>query len=260
MPPSADAGQGLFETLLVDAGRPVELEAHLRRLGASCQLLLGMPLPEATAGLVASSAAGIALGRLRLTVTLSGDRPSVAASAAEVDPAIVFPARESHAAELRTLPVPGGLGAHKWVDRAALERVTEPQVGLLVDTDGSVLEASRANVFVVDRGTVLTPPADGRILPGIAREGLIAVAGEEGIEMREEALRPSDLLAAEEVFLTGSVRGVQRAGALDGVALPAATEISRRLATGLRARWGLPAAAATAATPATAPPPGRPAR
>lgn len=262
MPPLAevDLTQGLFETLLVAGGEPVELDAHLERIGASCEELLGTPLPLRTRELVRERAAGVPLGRLRLTVTAAAQGPRAEATVAPVEPELVFPSPEHGAAALRTLRLAGGLGAHKWVDRAALAGFQEPEVALLLDADGSVLEASRANAYAVRGGVVLTPPADGRILPGTARRALFEVAAAKRIEVREQRLVLDDLLTAEEVFLTGSVRGLQRAGSLDGKPLPPADELSRRLAAGLKRRWRLGDAAAAAPAPAAAPPPGPPAR
>ena len=234
----ADAARGLFETLLVVDGRPVELDAHLRRLDDSCKAMLGLPLPREARRLALQHAAGIGLGRLRITLLGEGKGTRVEAQASPVDPAIVFPTAGG-GVELRTLRLPGGLGSHKLVDRRSLESVREPAVALLLDEAGDVLEASRANVFVVRGDEVITPPADGRILAGIAREGVIAVARELGIRLTEAKLSVADLLAANEVFLTGSVRGVQHAGSIDGAALQPAGDISRRLADGLRKRWGL---------------------
>lgn len=256
-----DVAQGLFETLLVAGGEPVELDAHLERIGRSCEELLGAPLPPRTRELVREHAAGVPLGRLRLTVTAAPQGPRAEATVAAVEPELVFPSPEHGAAALRTLRLSGGLGAHKWVDRAALVGFQEPEVALLVDDgDGCVLEASRANVYAVREGAVLTPPTDGRILPGTARRALLEVAFAAGIEVREQRLTLDDLLTAEEVFLSGSVRGLQRAGSLDGEPLPPAGELSRRLAAGLRRRWHLGDAAAAAPGPAVAPPPGPPAR
>ncbi|HSK50777.1 MAG TPA: aminotransferase class IV [Solirubrobacterales bacterium] len=262
MPPFAeiDVAQGLFETLRVAGGEPVELDAHLERIGASCEELLEAPLPPRTGELVRERAAGIPLGRLRLTVTASPSGPRAEATVAAVDPDLVFPSPEHGAAALRTLRLAGGLGAHKWVDRTALAGFQEPEVALLVDADGSVLEASRANVFAVRDGQLLTPPTDGRILPGTARGALFEVAVEAGIEVGEQRLALDDLRTADEVFLTGSVRGLQRAGSLDGEPLPPAGEISRRLAAGLKRRWRLADAAAIAPVPAAGPPPGPRAR
>lgn len=255
-----DVGQGLFETMLVAAGEPVELDAHLERIGRSCEQLLGAPLPAGAGEFVRERAAGTELGRLRLTVTADPAGPRLEATVAAVDPALVFPDPESGAAALRTLRLSGGLGAHKWVDRTALGELREPEVALLLDSDGTVLEASRANVFVVRDGALLTPPTDGRILPGTARHALLEVAAQAGIAAREQRLTLDDLRGAEEVFLTGSVRGLQHAGSLDGEPLAAAGEVSRRLASGLRARWRLGDAGAGAPAPAASPPPGPPAR
>lgn len=255
-----DVDQGLFETLLVAAGEPVELDAHLARIGASCEQLLGMSLPSRTRELVRERAADIRLGRLRLTVTEGAEGLQADAVAAEIDPALVFPSPEHGAADLRTLRLSGGLGAHKWVDRTALAGIREPEVALLLDADGTVLEASRANVFCTSAGAVLTPPTDGRILPGTARHALIEVAAAAGIEVQEQRLGVADLRAADEVFLTGSVRGLQRGGSLDEEPLPPAGEISRRLADGLQRRWRVGDDAAVAPVPAAAPPPGPPAR
>jgi para-aminobenzoate synthetase/4-amino-4-deoxychorismate lyase len=255
-----DVGQGLFETLLVAAGEPVELDAHLERIGRSCEQLLGAPLPAEAREFVRRHAAGTELGRLRLTVTAKSAGPLLEATVVAVDPELVFPDPESGGAALRTLRLSGGLGAHKWVDRTALGDIREPEVALLLDADGTVLEASRANVFAVHGGAVLTPPTDGRILPGTARHVLLEVAAQEGIAAREQRLDLDDLRGAEEVFLTGSVRGLQHAGSLDSEPLAAAGEVSRRLARGLKARWRLGDGAAAAPAPAASPPPGPPAR
>jgi para-aminobenzoate synthetase/4-amino-4-deoxychorismate lyase len=76
-------------------------------------------------------------------------------------------------------------------------------VPLLVDTDGLVLEAAYANVWIREGEALITPPADGRILPGITRAALLAQAP----CAREEPLEVARLLRAEEVFLTSSIAG-----------------------------------------------------
>ncbi|HET7177805.1 MAG TPA: aminotransferase class IV [Solirubrobacterales bacterium] len=239
--PHPDPRQGVFETLLVTAGRPVELEAHLARLAASLRALFAAAPPRETRHLVLERAAGLRLGRLRL-----GARPrrdgglELEARGEEVEPSIVFPVAGRGAA-LVSLAVPGGLGAHKWSDRSLVERAEAGapagSLALLRDGDGTVLEASRANVFAVRGGTIVTPPADGRILPGVARAVAIEVARAAGLEVREEAIALAELTGVKEVFLTGSVRGVEPAGSLDGAELPPPGEVSRLLAAELRRRW-----------------------
>ncbi|HWA54837.1 MAG TPA: aminotransferase class IV [Solirubrobacterales bacterium] len=263
-PPHADPGWGVFETMLVLAGRVVELDAHLARLRTSVRTLYGGDLPDGARALAGDRAGEIEHGKLRLTFvppagTSSG--PDLRVATEEVDPAAIFPAPE-RAVGLRSTPVAGGLGEHKWVDRRLLDRVAATllpaELPLLLDADGSVLEASRASVFAIAGERLLTPPTDGRILPSIARAQALEVAREVGIETSEERLALTDLRGAE-VFLTGSVRGVEPAAAIDGAALAPPTELSARIAAGLRSRWlegaAEPVAAGAAGRPSD--PPGR---
>jgi para-aminobenzoate synthetase/4-amino-4-deoxychorismate lyase len=105
--------------------------------------------------------------------------------------------------EPRMLVLPGGLGAHKWVDRDLLAGV-EP---LIVDLSGEVLESGSGNLFVVEGDTLVTPPADGRILPGVTRAELIRSA-----DVSVEPIDLARLGAADEVFVTSSIRGRQPVG------------------------------------------------
>jgi len=258
-PHTPDPSQGVFETLLAFEGEPVELGAHLDRLAASLATLFAATPPPGLAGQIAALAQGLRLGRVRVAVAPGAAEPRAALAVEQVDPGDFFPAWE-RGARLRSLPCEGGLGRHKWADRRPLEGGDAGTVPLLFDRGDEALEAGRANLFAVVGQALVTPAADGRILPGIARAGAIAAAQEAGIEVIEQPLRRADLLAAEEVFLTGSVRGVEPACSLDGVPLAAATPVSRRVGAGLRRRW-LGATLATAApAPAAEPPPGQLAR
>lgn len=226
--------------MLVLAGRPVELDAHLERLRTSVGALYRSALPDQARVAVVDSASEIEHGKLRLTVVPTGDAPALDVAASEIDARSVFPAADRGAA-LRSSVVAGGLGEHKWADRRLLDRITAAarpgELPLLLDADGAVLEASRASLFVVREGRLATPPTDGRILPSIARRQAIEAATAEGIETSEERLVLADLRADEEVFLTGSVRGVEPVCKLDGVELPPPGEVSARVAAGLRDRW-----------------------
>jgi para-aminobenzoate synthetase/4-amino-4-deoxychorismate lyase len=242
--PAPDHSQGLFETLLVRGGVPVELDAHLARLGASLGALFGTEPPAELAHEVREHARGLALGRLRIVV---GAEPEVAVKIASegVDPDDVFP-DQARGARLRGVRCDGGLGPHKWADRSGLDASGGPALlPLLLDGGVEVLEASRANIFIARRGTLFTPATDGRILPGIARAGAIAAAAEAGAGVEEKSLTRADLFTADELFLTGSVRGVEPARSLDGEALPEVGEIGRRVAERLRRRWRTGRLAAT---------------
>jgi len=257
--PHADPGWGVFETMLVVAGRAIGLDAHLERLRASVAALYGCALPDEARTLTIDRAGEIAHGKLRLTFVppqhgsaTSGttSHPALSIAAEPIDAAAVFPGPE-RSIGLHSIAVAGGLGEHKWADRRLLDQaaaaMASDELPLLLDADGAVLEASRGSVFAVVGEAVATPPTDGRILPSIARRQAIETAAAAGIEVHEQRLALADL-SAREVFLTGSVRGVEPVRAIDGQALPAPGEVSARIAAGLRRRWlGMPAGEPVAA-------------
>lgn len=236
--PRPDPELGVFETLLVVDGRPVELDAHVDRLSASLAALFASAPPIDARQLLLDRAGPLRLARLRLTVApLAGERLGTELAAESLDRALQYPGPE-RGSELHSLVVEGGLGAHKWADRRLLERAEAGgSVPLVVDGDGAVLEASRANVFAVRDGALATPPADGRIIAGIARQRVLELARAAGGEAREQPLSIDDLRGADEVFLTGSVRGVEPARSLGRFNLGAGGGVTTDIAAALRRSW-----------------------
>lgn len=235
-----DPNAGVFETLLVVDGRPVELDAHLARMAGSVAELYGPAASVDPREAIEEAAKGLALGRLRADlIPDGGGRPELGIVTAEVDPTLVFPDRPVSA---RSFRLAGGLGRHKWRDRRLLEEAEARLapgggVPLIVDRDGAVLELSRASVFAVRDGAVSTPPADGRILPGVSRRRVLEAAGTVGVPTEERELGVGDLIAADEVFVVGSVRGIESVGSVDGAPLRRRGEIGRRIAGELRRAW-----------------------
>ncbi|MBS1675926.1 MAG: aminotransferase class IV [Actinobacteria bacterium] len=239
-PPTApDPARGLFETLLVSAGRPVRAAPHLDRLAASARELFGRDLPAALPDSVAAAARPLELGRMRIDLLPENSGLRFEIKTEPIDPTIFFPDRE-HGADLRSMRPPDWAGAHKWADRDWLEAV-EAELGdtvplILTDAD-EVLEAGRANVFVVSESGIATPPADGRILPGTARAATLDLAAELGIPATERRLYLDDLRRADDLFLTSSLRGIRPVRSLDGEPLNEKDPLVGRLAAELRRRW-----------------------
>jgi para-aminobenzoate synthetase/4-amino-4-deoxychorismate lyase len=77
---------------------------------------------------------------------------------------------------------------------------------ILVNERGEVTESTVANVVARIDGSLWTPPREAGLLPGVFRRHLLETG-----EIRERALRPEDLWAAEEVWLINSVRRWRRA-------------------------------------------------
>jgi para-aminobenzoate synthetase / 4-amino-4-deoxychorismate lyase len=251
-----DPRLGVFETMLVADGRPIELRRHLKRLEASVDRLYDAVLPPGLEADVAAAAAPLRLGRLRLTAAPGGVSLQTTLAADPLDPALVFPAS---GAALRSREVSGGLGPDKLVDRPLGNRPAAGPGALVVDR-GEALETAWANIFVVADGVLRTPRSDGRVLPGVTRAAVIELAREAGAQVMEAPVEVDRLAAAEEVFLTNSIRGVEPAVVLDGAELRGAGPLSRRLAAALRERWRLPVPDRVPAMPAAAPQPGPPAR
>jgi para-aminobenzoate synthetase/4-amino-4-deoxychorismate lyase len=238
-----DPAKGVFETLLVVGGEPMELGGHLARLGRSLTEIYGVELPAEASELVRATAAGVELGRLRVTAVPRAGVVDIALEARPIDPAIMFP---TSGAALRQVDRPGGHGSHKWVDRRGMGHPDAGPGQLICDGD-EALEAGWANLFAIREETLWTPPADGRILAGMARAAVLELAAEEGLATTEQPIPASELLKADETFLTNSIRGIEPITELDGTPLPGSGQISRRLAAALQQRWNLPAPQAVAA-------------
>ncbi|KQY55355.1 hypothetical protein ASD11_17585 [Aeromicrobium sp. Root495] len=206
---SADPGQGVFTTLLVVDGQARDLDAHLARLDASVRALYRQTVRAGLEDAVRRKAAGLeGPSRLRVDAVPSGDKVEVEVSLTAA-PLTAAPLTAGPPA-WRLVPrvVAGGWGEHKWVDRAALH-VGDGAADdvLLLDTDGSVLEAGRASVFVVHDDGVHTPALDGRILPGTMRAQVVDRLMAAGIPVHQRRLTAADLERASEVLVANALRG-----------------------------------------------------
>lgn len=196
-----DVARGLYDTLLVEDGRAVDVEVHVARLDASVRAVFGESVRAGLEEAVHRRAAGLdGRHRLRLDAVPRPDGVQVSLRTAPLE---ATPASWT----LEPQVVAGGQGAHKWADRRALEHRGGGDV-LVVDTDGSVLETGRASVFVVRDDGVHTPPLDGRILPGTARARVIDRLLAEGIPVLQHRLDLAGLADASEVFAANALRGV----------------------------------------------------
>ena len=73
---------------------------------------------------------------------------------------------------------------------------------------GFIADGSGENVFIVKDGTIATPPLATSILPGITRDSLIQIAQDIGYTVEEKNLIRSDLVTADEIFMTGTAAEV----------------------------------------------------
>jgi len=74
--------------------------------------------------------------------------------------------------------------------------------------DGFALEGAASNLFIVEGSTIVTPPKGEELLPGITRDLILELAQNNSIATEETAISLDRLKAADEIWLSSSVREI----------------------------------------------------
>jgi len=228
-------GDGLFETMAVQGGRVFDLDAHLERLASGLALLKFacavdlVRLRVAIADYVA--AGGMAQAVLRLTVTRgSGPRgllppevpePSLLMTLSPMPVLAAAPLSLHVAAATRRneFSALSRVKALPYLDNVlALQEARDHGAdnALLLNTQGRIACASAANIFAIRGSRLETPPVSDGALPGTMRAHVLALAQKLGLAPVETPLSMEDLAAADEIFLTNSIRRITPARECDG--------------------------------------------
>lgn len=222
-------GDSVFETIATHGGKPFMLDEHLRRLRHSAELVyIDLPVDEGTLKREISqaiAAAGHAESYLRLIVTrgigelgldpsLSDkpcrilivaplQRPAPEAYSNGVSATTYRTQRTAESTQASGAKVGNYLVAVLAMREAKAVRANE---ALIVNGQGRVIEGATSNIFAVIGGSLVTPPESAGILPGITRQLVIDLA--ERVRIRVSLASPTieQLYAAEEVFITSSIR------------------------------------------------------
>jgi branched-subunit amino acid aminotransferase/4-amino-4-deoxychorismate lyase len=218
-------GLGLFETLRTWGGRAVLLERHLNRMKNSAAQL-GIPyaeadLPDANAAKALISAQGVegdALLRITLTGGLATSGPATLWMRAAPVPAPSW--KEGANVQLGGWTVNGfdPMTQHKslnyWYRRIAYEQARSRGYDEVLSSSENwglnrYWEGSRTNLFVVSGDTLKSPTTTGPIVPGVMRELVLECARGLPLEVVDDRfVARREILDADEVFLTNSVRGI----------------------------------------------------
>jgi branched-chain amino acid aminotransferase len=120
-----------------------------------------------------------------------------------------------------TMPMMAKAGANYMNSQLIkLEAISHGYVeGIALDTRGMVSEGSGENIFVVQRGALVTPSFCCSILPGITRNTVIALAFETGMKVIEQPIPREALYIADEVFFTGSAAEITPISKIDGIVI-----------------------------------------
>ena len=232
---------GIFETLYVTRGAPIQLQRHLDRLARAAAYLHLRGVPDGPAlravlerllseNGVADREHGPELA-VRLTVSRGAEIHGPVT--------VVAFARALTAGHLRkrtdgvvgfVLPYSRAASGHDLAHHKTLaylasslgqvvlaELTPDPRAeGFFVDDAGDLLEGASSNLFVIEGDRLVTPPISAGILPGTARAEVLDLAAGVGLEAREERVSRARVLAADEAFITSSTLRVAPLISLDG--------------------------------------------
>jgi branched-chain amino acid aminotransferase len=225
-------GDSVFEVLRTYHGVPFGMEEHLARLARSAErTLIRLPVTLATLRSeieAALKAAGHAESLVRIMISRGraetlGLDPSLAGGPLRV--ILVADLHElpetlyTEGAKVITYPTlriadattgAGAKIANYLVAVLAMAQAKEQgaEEALVVNGEGLVAEGCTSNVFLVEAGTLVTPPESMGILLGITREHVLGLARELGIAVTERPFSVAELAGADEVFITSSIREV----------------------------------------------------
>jgi branched-chain amino acid aminotransferase len=256
-------GDSVFETIRTYGGIPFELDEHMGRLEQSARLVfISLPVPISTFAAEVLEAVGAAAnpesyvrvmltrgqGALGLDPTLC-DRPL---RVTIVQPLSIPPAHHYvngvAAISYRTQRQIDGTSAegakigNYLVSVLAMREAG--QVGaleaLLVDVQGRVSEGASSNVFVVKAGQLITAPVGAGILAGITRAHVLDLAEALGIGVQLRAPHLDEVYAADEVFISSSIRELMPVVRLDQRSLGSGSPgpVFRQLLAAFRQRVG----------------------
>lgn len=224
-------GDGIFETLLVLNRTPLWANMHLARMeGAAKELGISFArdvIDDAVAEILVDApethqALRITLTRGGSTRALgsNGGTPSLLITLDPFDPALMFQPVTLATSSIRRNP--SSPSSHiktlSYIDNIAAAREASAkgmEDALMLNMSGAAACSTIANLFLIKNGTLITPARDQGILTGVTRQALISAAAQLGIATEERVVMPEELLSADAVFLTNSLRFIRPVKSLD---------------------------------------------
>jgi D-alanine transaminase len=229
---------GVYEVCEVRSGRLIDERRHLERLKRSLgELQIRMPMSTLALGVILHEVVArnrIGYGIVYLQITRGVARRDHAFPSREVRPSLVVTARALNRSRNEALAEQGiavitvpdnrwgrvdikttGLLSNVLARQAAIERGARD--AWFVDEDGTVTEASSANVWIVTpAGTLVTRHADHAILRGITRTVLFDAIKAQGLAVQERAFTVEEAYSAREAFITSASQIVLPVVRVDG--------------------------------------------
>ncbi len=222
-------GWGVFETLRVYKGKPAFLDDHLERLKKGAETIL-LKFPDVDyAGTIRILLTENGLEDAYLRISLFKQRDETG-TLIYVDRFTYYP-EESYqkgctltVSPLRRHPESIYLKVKSisyLESRLAWAYAQEKKKdeAIFLSTDGSIQEGSRSNIFFVKHGAILTPSLACGILNGITRRQTIQIIKNLKLPLHEGTYTLSDLVGADEAFITSSLMEIMPVREVEGTAI-----------------------------------------
>ena len=215
-------GDGVFRTIRVKAGRALNWQRHWARLVADCgKLKLPVPDEAVLRAEIARVAPGDATVKATITRGEAGRGYALPTAVrttriVSAHPAPDYPAewgeagvrvRRCHLVLAQQPRLAGAKTLNRLENVLARSEWDDPAIaeGLIADAEGRVIEGTMSNVFVAAGGRVFTPDLARCGVVGAQRERVRDLLGGARVHCEERDLRWTDVLAADEIFLTNSL-------------------------------------------------------
>lgn len=239
----ATRGDGVFETIGVFDGTPVNVGPHLRRLGRSAQLV-ELPAPDLdvlSRAIDAAIEAHAPVPELTVRVMMTRGVEGTGTPTAWIH-ARTADDWSRYRAGIRVVTLDRGLSTtvaetSPWLlagaktlsyavnmaaTREAVRRGADDV--LFTSTDGYCLEGPTSTLLVKRGDTWTTTPASAGVLPGTSIASVFAMLEREGQTVREELMTPADVASADAAWLLSSSRLAAPIAQLDDTPLTVDTE------------------------------------
>ncbi len=120
-----------------------------------------------------------------------------------------------------TIPVSAKVGGHYTNSQLIRMEAAEHGYaeGIALDVHGYVSEGSGENIFVIEDGTIYTPPRCASILAGITRSCVITLARDLGYQVEETLIPREQLYVADELFFTGTAAEITPIRSVDHIVI-----------------------------------------
>ena len=219
-------GDGIYEVIPAYGGHPFRLQHHLQRLANNLSAIrINNPLTleqwqSAITGVIERNQLDDQSVYLQVTRGVAPrdhrfpeqSQPTVVIMTSELK--TVSAEKLKQGVKAVTLPDNRWLNCHiksiSLLPNVLLRQQAQDQDAdeAILIRNGHATEGASSNIFIVRQQCIITPPKSPMLLPGVTRDLVVQIARNKNICLKEQPISESELLQADEIWLTSSTREV----------------------------------------------------